>query len=100
MKSIDRNSIIKALKNFRFIVVESGSESAILEYLRSVGVANLFKIQRVGGYTIIEPNTVICERECNPYCIEGNGRNMEECRISCINACIDSKVGYILERLS
>ncbi|MEM0153548.1 MAG: hypothetical protein QXJ56_05400 [Ignisphaera sp.] len=100
MQSIDRSAIIKVLRNFRFIVVENSSESAILEYLRSIGIANLFQIHRIKGYTIIEPNTIICERECNPYCIESNGKSMNECLISCINACIDSKIEYILTKLS
>lgn len=98
MQRIDRNSIIKALRNFRFIVISNNDEDAVIEYLRDMGIVNLFQIHRVGGYTIIEPNTVICERECNPYCIENNGRKASECRTSCINMCIDERVEYILER--
>ncbi len=100
MQNIDKNSVIKALKNFRFIVVKNGSETIILEYLRSMGVVSLFQIHRVGEYIIIEPNAILCERECNPYCIEDDGRSAEECRLSCINTCIDSKVEYILKKLS
>lgn len=98
MESISRDSIIKALKNFRFIVVESGSESMILEYLRSIGVVSLFQIHRMKGYTIIEPNTTLCERECNLQCMEE--RHVEDCKISCMGMCIDSRVAYVLERLS
>lgn len=100
MQNIDKHSIIKALKNFRFIVVKNDDETAILEYLRSVGVAGLFQIHRIKGYTIIEPNIILCERECNPYCIENNGRSVEECHLSCVNTCIDNKIEYILRKLS
>ena len=100
MQSIDRNSIVKALRNFRFIVINSNDEDAVIEYLRGMGIANLFQVHRVGNYTIIEPNTAVCERECSPYCIENDGRKASECRISCVNTCIDEEVEYILGRLS
>jgi hypothetical protein len=100
MQSIDKNSIIKALKNFRFIIVDNTYEDVVLGYLRNVGIVNLFQIHRVKSYTIIELNTASCERECNSYCVDNNGRRTEECHSLCVATCIDERMENIIKKLS
>lgn len=93
------DGVLESLKLYGFAII-SDEHKELLDDLRTVGIIHFFNVRRLNKYTILEPNTLGCERECNINCRDGNGVVKGDCYGECVDTCIMDKLNSIITALS
>jgi hypothetical protein len=92
------SSLFEAIKLYGFAVIDDNHKD-VLDELRNTGVIHLFAIRKVGRYTILEINTIGCERDCSISCRDGFGVVNGDCYSECIDNCLRDKLNMISRAL-
>ncbi|MEM1525572.1 MAG: hypothetical protein QW775_04025 [Ignisphaera sp.] len=93
------DGVLESLKSYGFAII-SDEHKELLDNLRTAGIIHFFIVRKLNNYTILEPNTLSCERECNVNCRDGNGVVKGDCYGECIDMCVMDKLSNIIMALS